>query len=99
MRLDKASLSVCIKSTTVSVTAALDLFKPLNWQCVFEGMSRQVTACLHLGLFCKCVWLYVCSVCKKCVSGPHGVSTTMVQHLLEKIFGIISCFSSYFVKR
>lgn len=61
MRLDKACLSVCIKSTTVSAIAALNLFKSLNQQGVFEKMRSQVTACLYLGLFCKCVYVRVAS--------------------------------------
>lgn len=66
MRLDKTCLSVCIKSTTVSVTAALDLFKPLNQQCGLEEMSHQVTACL------VCVWLHVyAQFVKRCVSSPQ----------------------------
>lgn len=86
MRLDKASLSVCFKSTTVSVTAALDLFKPLNQQCVFEGMSRQVTACLHLGLLCKCVCAQfvksVCQVHMVCPQRRNEISSDRCRRLL-----------------
>lgn len=53
MRLDKACLSACIKPGGASAIAALHSLKSLNRQGVFEKMSRKVTACLYLGLFCS----------------------------------------------
>lgn len=62
MRLDKACLSACIKSTVVSAIAALHLVKSPNQRSVFEKMSRQVTACLYFGLFCNLVCVCVCAL-------------------------------------
>lgn len=54
MRLDKACLSACIKPSGAAAIAALLSVKSLNRLRVFEKMSRKVTACLNLGLFCNC---------------------------------------------
>lgn len=62
MRLDKACLSACIKPSGAAAIAALHSAKSLNQLGVFEKMSRKVTACLNLGLYCnfECVCVCVC---------------------------------------